>query len=85
VVAEMRQDDLAREILGRVDSGPYVCPIISNVIFRSLNRYRVHRGGKHSLRTLQRRTSSPPSSEAIMRPLMLILQEPAGSHEYPGK
>lgn len=24
VVSELRQDDLAREILGRVDSGPYV-------------------------------------------------------------
>ena len=25
IVYDLRQDDLAREILGRVDSGPYVC------------------------------------------------------------
>lgn len=24
IVSDLRQDDLAREILGRVDSGPYV-------------------------------------------------------------
>lgn len=32
IVAEMRQDDLAREILGRVDMGPYVTCFISSAV-----------------------------------------------------
>ena len=40
IVYDLRQDDLAREILGRVDSGPYVCSTFTVVHHEILNIFQ---------------------------------------------
>jgi hypothetical protein len=60
IVSDLRQDDLAREIIGRVDSGPYVRALIETWLFViSLipYDYRVHLVAGHSLQMQRRRTS----------------------------
>lgn len=78
VIADIKQDDLAREILNRVDTGPFVSVNIHCLEETVKSIFRAHRADFHSQLERRRKTSLRVYSE-VTKLLLVILHALEGN------